>query len=338
MAIIGGGPAGLAAAYHLTQCGHACTIFDDHAELGGMLGREIPEAKLPRDVLQREIEQILRLGIEVLGNIRGRPRCFLRGSADRLRCRGDRCRMDGRGAGPALGTASYGRAIAAKHRTYETNLPGVFAVGNALRGQGTTAIRSVADAKEAPWPSISSDGSAGHGHKSVVHHSHRQDGARREKYYWRRRPRRPRAVTVGRPSQAVPPNWTDSEVRPTGRTRRSRRPVVCTATAGRSPPAGCENMRHVRRRSPPFQIPRRPYEQDTRHAEILFEPGKCIDCGLCVQITAAGGEELGLTYIGRGFDVRIGVPLGHSAAEALTKVAAECVAACPTAAIAWKND
>ncbi len=57
-----------------------------------------------------------------------------------------------------------------------------------------------------------------------------------------------------------------------------------------------------------------------------------------MQITAAGGEDLGLTYIGRGFDVRIGVPLGHSAAEALAKVAAECVAACPTAAIAWKKN
>ena len=65
-----------------------------------------------------------------------------------------------------------------------------------------------------------------------------------------------------------------------------------------------------------FKAERRKYDQDIRHADILFEPGKCIDCGLCVQITAAGGEALGLTYIGRGFDVRVGVPLGHSAAEA----------------------
>ena len=87
-----------------------------------------------------------------------------------------------------------------------------------------------------------------------------------------------------------------------------------------------------------YKAERRKYDQDIRHADVIFEPGKCIDCGLCVQITAAGGEDLGLTYIGRGFDVRIGVPLGHSAAEALAKVAAECVAACPTAAIAWKKD
>ncbi len=53
---------------------------------------------------------------------------------------------------------------------------------------------------------------------------------------------------------------------------------------------------------------------------MIYEPGKCIDCGLCIQIAAAAGEPLGLTYIGRGFDVRVGVPLGHSLAEALTKV------------------
>ena len=51
VAIVGGGPAGLAAAYYLAQGGHACTIFDDTDTLGGMFGREIPVEKLPRDVL-----------------------------------------------------------------------------------------------------------------------------------------------------------------------------------------------------------------------------------------------------------------------------------------------
>ncbi len=52
VAIVGGGPAGLAAAYYLAQGGHACTIFDDTDTLGGMFGREIPAEKLPRDVLR----------------------------------------------------------------------------------------------------------------------------------------------------------------------------------------------------------------------------------------------------------------------------------------------
>jgi NADH dehydrogenase/NADH:ubiquinone oxidoreductase subunit G len=43
-----------------------------------------------------------------------------------------------------------------------------------------------------------------------------------------------------------------------------------------------------------------------------------------------------LTFVGRGFDVRVGVPLSHTLAEALRKVAAECIAACPTAALARK--
>ncbi|MGD0900771.1 MAG: hypothetical protein ABR915_23305, partial [Thermoguttaceae bacterium] len=87
-----------------------------------------------------------------------------------------------------------------------------------------------------------------------------------------------------------------------------------------------------------YQAQRRHFQQDARHADVVYEPGKCIDCGLCVEITRAAGEQLGLTYIGRGFDVRIGVPLGHSLAEALTRVAAQCVAACPTAALAWKSE
>ena len=86
-----------------------------------------------------------------------------------------------------------------------------------------------------------------------------------------------------------------------------------------------------------YKAERRVFQQDSRHAEVIYESGKCIDCGLCIQIAAAAGEPLGLTFVGRGFDVRVAVPLDRPLAEALTKVAAECVAACPTAALAWKS-
>jgi len=64
VAIIGGGPAGLAAAYQLRRKGHACTIFDDHAELGGMMRYGIPGYRTPRDVLDGEIRRILDMGVE----------------------------------------------------------------------------------------------------------------------------------------------------------------------------------------------------------------------------------------------------------------------------------
>jgi len=64
IAIIGGGPAGLSAAYQLRRKGHACTIFEDHAELGGMMRYGIPGYRTPRPVLDGEIQRILDMGVE----------------------------------------------------------------------------------------------------------------------------------------------------------------------------------------------------------------------------------------------------------------------------------
>ena len=65
VALVGGGPASLAAAYFLRRKGHACTIFEARAELGGMVRYGIPGYRTPRDVLDGEIQRILDLGVEV---------------------------------------------------------------------------------------------------------------------------------------------------------------------------------------------------------------------------------------------------------------------------------
>ena len=64
VAIIGGGPSGLTAAYYLTLMGHAVTIFEAHEKLGGMVRYGIPEYRFPRDIYDKEIEGIIGLGIE----------------------------------------------------------------------------------------------------------------------------------------------------------------------------------------------------------------------------------------------------------------------------------
>ena len=64
VAIIGSGPAGLTAAYHLALKGHSVKMYEAAEELGGMLWLTIPKYRLPKDVVRRDIQNILSLGVE----------------------------------------------------------------------------------------------------------------------------------------------------------------------------------------------------------------------------------------------------------------------------------
>jgi heterodisulfide reductase subunit A-like polyferredoxin len=64
VAIVGGGPAGLTAAYDLAMLGYGVTVFEAQSHLGGMLRYGIPSYRLPKDTLDREIQHILDLGVE----------------------------------------------------------------------------------------------------------------------------------------------------------------------------------------------------------------------------------------------------------------------------------
>jgi NADH dehydrogenase/NADH:ubiquinone oxidoreductase subunit G len=79
------------------------------------------------------------------------------------------------------------------------------------------------------------------------------------------------------------------------------------------------------------------FVQQVNHPEIIYEPGKCIDCALCIEIASKEGEKFGLTFVGRGFDVQVTVQLGRSMAEALERAGQKCVEACPTGALAFKD-
>ena len=70
IAIIGSGPAGLTCAYHLARMGYGVTVFEALPVLGGMLRVGIPEYRLPKKVLEEEIDQILELGVKAEMNVR----------------------------------------------------------------------------------------------------------------------------------------------------------------------------------------------------------------------------------------------------------------------------
>lgn len=69
VSVIGGGPAGLTAAYYLCLSGHDVTVFDSMPEMGGMLRYGIPEYRLPKNVLEKEISGIEKLGVLMKNNV-----------------------------------------------------------------------------------------------------------------------------------------------------------------------------------------------------------------------------------------------------------------------------
>jgi len=70
VAIVGSGPAGLACAYYLRKLGYQVTVFEAHSELGGMLRVGIPQYRLPREVLDTEVQRLTQMGVEIRTNTR----------------------------------------------------------------------------------------------------------------------------------------------------------------------------------------------------------------------------------------------------------------------------
>ena len=70
IAIVGSGPAGLTAAYHLARLGYQVTVYESGNEIGGLLRTGIPEFRLPEDIVDKEINRVLGLGVEVETNHR----------------------------------------------------------------------------------------------------------------------------------------------------------------------------------------------------------------------------------------------------------------------------
>lgn len=70
VAIIGGGPAGLTAAYYLNIMGHSVTVYDMMDKMGGMLRYGIPQYRLPKEVLDKEIALIEKSGVKLVNNVK----------------------------------------------------------------------------------------------------------------------------------------------------------------------------------------------------------------------------------------------------------------------------
>lgn len=323
VAIVGAGPAGLAAAFYLNRAGHECTLLDDQPRPGGMLRRGPDEAALPREVLDAEVDAILAEGI----GLRAPVVVGLDVTLDELRREHDAVVVavggmpDGNSG--ALGLPVEGAGLRADRETQMTDLPGVFVAGSA-QSPVEQAVRAVAG-----------------GHSAAVAVGEWLAGLPV------RGLRRPYSVHMGKLAEADLAAFARSapaypRLAPQGGERMGFSEVEARAEADRCLRCDCAGRGKCRLRKWAARYEARPghyhdrrrtFARDETHPEVSYEPGKCIACGLCIQVAAQHGEELGLSFVGRGFPVRVGVPFAEPLREGLKVAARACAQVCPTGAL-----
>lgn len=334
VAVVGAGPAGLAAACYLLRKGHTCVIYDRAGEPGGALRYELPRDRLPLSALESDIDVIRAMGAEFRMNCQvtaGFFRDSLLPGYDAVILATGLPEPDPAGFGLSPGT--HGGFVNRHHWT--TSLPGVFGCGG-MAGTLKMAVQAVAQGKAAAlqadrylrsgaWPAFDAP-SPDPVPKSVSTTGH-LDKAEWPQYLQE-------ALPDGRAEPAG--GWhkgfsREEAIREAGRCMHCdcRKPVSCKLRS-------CSEHYHVHRKRTHGHR-RSPVSRILQHDLLVYESEKCIRCGLCVEISARFGETFGMAYDGRGFDVRIRVPFGQTPRDGLTRSAAACVEACPTGALAWKE-
>jgi len=326
VAIVGAGPAGLAAAYYLQQDGFDCTIFDQCESAGGGLRYGVPHEQLPRDVLDTEIAVIATLGVKFQFRTRIGSSISIRDLRRDFDAVFIAVGKIEKGDAESLGLQTDSNGIAIDAKTYQTNLPGVFAGGDAVRKRRLT-VRAVADGKEVAvsiGQYLSSQKVTGPPRPFNTHIGKLKEGEI-EAFM----------ADVCRDSRVTPTETGCGFTAEQARTEAARC-LHCDCRKAES----CKLRQYAQQygaRTGRYKGERHTFVQHTSHPDVIYEPGKCIRCGLCIQIATRAGEELGLTFIGRGFDVRVAAPFHHSIAEGLKIAARKCAEACPTGALAFKK-
>ncbi len=323
VAVIGAGPAGLAAAYHLAQKGFTVTVYEakDHPG-GGLLVDELKD-KLTQDIVNKEVAKLTAAGFQIRTGVRAGVDI----SWGELRRNHDALFLAMGGIGDKdveeLGVEVKPQTIVINKVTYHTNVPGIFAGGNVVRGNRKLAVRAVADGKEAA-ESITQFLTG----KEVTGVNLRFNCRMGMLCSEELQRFTAQADPAGRVSQVgIRKGITDDQA-----VAEARRCLHCDCRKNDA----CrlrECAQVLDAKAVAYESPHREFHQDSSSKIVIYESGKCIDCGLCIQVAHKHREELGLTFIGRGFDVRVAVPFGSTIAEGLKQAGQEAAEICPTGAI-----
>ena len=228
--------------------------------------------------------------------------------------------------------------IAADERTLATNLPRVFAGGDAVLG-ADLAVRAVTAGRMAAasiHQLLSGEPVTGEPALAGIAMRPVDDAERAAIFRSIEQAARVRAPEISIERRVASFDEVEARLPDEDAAREARRCLTCGCRK-----ADCCRVRQLATEYGVdvyrFAGARRRFSQDRSHPEVIYEPGKCICCDACVRIAAAAGEEPGLAMIGRGFDVAVAVPFGEPLSSGLRKVARQCAEACPTGALALRT-
>jgi NADPH-dependent glutamate synthase beta subunit-like oxidoreductase/ferredoxin len=320
-AVIGAGPAGLAAAYYLQLKGVQVTLYDKNSKSGGMLRSAIGDDVLPKEILDKEIETILNTGVKFEGGKFIQMEDFqpIRNQFDAIVISTGVISDEMKNWGISLN----GKGIEADKNSYQTSQKGVFAIGNSLRSS-KLAIRSLGQGKEVASSVLQYlSGKEPKGEPQLFNSKFGRLFREELTEYLKESVDRKRMT----PINGGTTGFTKEEV-----ILEAQRCLHCD----------CREIENCKLRFYATE-----YGADQKHFagnerkviskkfahDVVYEPQKCIKCGICVGLTEKYNEKFGFTFIGRGFDVEIGVPFNESIEAGLAETAKKVANACPTGAL-----
>jgi hypothetical protein len=282
VAIVGAGPAGLSAAFNLAGMGHECVVHDNHELPGGMLRYGVPADLLPEQVLDSEIRSGLSSRIRLISSY------TLKDSEDLKKLCGDYDAVVlalGAGANIGeLGLHTTSEGVSADRITSTTSMKGVFAAGGVIRPIHKMAVRAI--------------GSGQHTARSVNHYlkygecisevhqinvkmGHLQK--RELEIFLGNANKEDCVLTEGNKNV-----FSDEECK-----REACRCLHCDCSASTNCALRSLSSEYLAHTAA-FKHTRRMFEQDASHPDIIYEQGKCIACGLCIQVSERVGKNQGI--------------------------------------------
>lgn len=335
VAVIGSGPAGLAAAYHLLLKGHQADVYDKNPEAGGTLRYDIPEEKLPNSAIDKEVKAIEKLGAQFKLNQQIDKDFFennLRKEYDAI------IFATGNFADGNMETFGFEKSqfgVQVEKDTFQI-AEGIFACGNVFRSR-KMAVTSVAQAKQAAH-SVDAYLKGDKPEKIYRMFNSRFGKIKEEEIeeYLKESSNRTLSGVEVTEGYSVKEKLGISTSSMSNFREEAQRCMHCDCRK----PQTCK----LRIYADEYKVDRRKFifgdrnliQKSMEHELIVYEPEKCIRCNLCVEISEKQQGQLGFTSIGRGFEVRMKAPLNKSMKDIYNQTAIDCADACPTGAISRK--